>query len=214
MADDPVIEPLTIPDPATTEWVPIWNPLTQGPVGPPGPTGPTGATGAQGPIGNTGPQGPAGTIAAHHVTHERGGTDEVLFATGVFERGRTVPMGEWISVPFNAANFTASGAMIFTVTAAQVTTFRYTLIGKTAIFAVFIAGASVTGTPDTFLRVTIPFTAASTVLTSIPYLLSAWDTGFAQVDGGGNYISFLTRGAAPWSVGGVYIGCQISFPIL
>ena len=30
-----------IPDPATTNWVPIWNPLTEGPVGPAGPTGPT-----------------------------------------------------------------------------------------------------------------------------------------------------------------------------
>jgi Collagen triple helix repeat (20 copies) len=57
------------PDPATTEWVPIWSPMSQGPVGPTGPTGPTGSTGpqgpqgiqgVQGPIGNTGPQGTPG----------------------------------------------------------------------------------------------------------------------------------------------------------
>jgi len=48
------------PDPATTEWVPIWHPVGQGPVGPQGPQGPIGNTGPQGPIGNTGPQGPTG----------------------------------------------------------------------------------------------------------------------------------------------------------
>ena len=47
-----------IPDPATTNWVPIWNPISQGPVGPTGPIGP------QGPIGLTGPQGPTGPKGA------------------------------------------------------------------------------------------------------------------------------------------------------
>jgi hypothetical protein len=64
-----------IPDPVTTEWVPIWNPTSVGPVGPQGPQGdqgvqgeqgvqgvqgPTGAKGDKGDIGNTGPQGPVG----------------------------------------------------------------------------------------------------------------------------------------------------------
>jgi hypothetical protein len=40
---------MDIPDPATTEWVPIWNPLTQGPVGPQGPQGETGEIGPAGP---------------------------------------------------------------------------------------------------------------------------------------------------------------------
>lgn len=81
---------MAIPDPATTNWVPIWNPMSEGPVGPPGATGPsgptgaTGATGPQGPIGNTGPQGPqgiqgeSGVTASHHVTHEPGGTDALV----------------------------------------------------------------------------------------------------------------------------------------
>lgn len=54
------------PDPATTEWVPIWNAQSNGPVGPAGPVGPQGPIGAQGaqgnvgPTGSTGPQGPIG----------------------------------------------------------------------------------------------------------------------------------------------------------
>ena len=55
---------MAIPDPATTEWVPIWNPQSQGAGGPPGPQGPAGPEGPQGPIGPSGgpvgPQGPAG----------------------------------------------------------------------------------------------------------------------------------------------------------
>jgi hypothetical protein len=82
---------MAIPDPNTTDWVPIWNPLTEGPVGPPGPTGPTGPTGntgsqgPQGPTGATGPQGPAGTpggTTPHHVTHETGGTDAIVALSG------------------------------------------------------------------------------------------------------------------------------------
>ena len=45
---------MATPDPATTEWVPIWHPVSTGPVGPQGPQG------IQGPIGNTGPTGPTG----------------------------------------------------------------------------------------------------------------------------------------------------------
>lgn len=60
-------DPYVPPDPATTEWVPIWNPVSQGPVGPAGPVGPLGPVGPagplgpEGPIGDTGLTGPPGT---------------------------------------------------------------------------------------------------------------------------------------------------------
>src|SRR5213075_1880885 len=86
------------PNPAETEWVPLWTTQNIGPVGPQGPqgiqgpiglTGPqgpqgvkgdTGATGSQGPQGIQGPQGPTGatgptgTAALHAPTHRPGGT--------------------------------------------------------------------------------------------------------------------------------------------
>ena len=40
---------MSVPDPATTEWVPIWHPQSQGSQGPIGPIGPAGPTGPQGP---------------------------------------------------------------------------------------------------------------------------------------------------------------------
>ena len=81
---------MAIPDPATTNWVPVWNPVSQGPIGPAGPTGPAGPngppgsagpTGPQGPTGATGPQGPtgpSGATAPHHATHEPGGGDFLI----------------------------------------------------------------------------------------------------------------------------------------
>lgn len=56
---------MAIPDPNTTNWVPIWNPVSVGPTGPTGPTG---------------PQGIPGATAPHHVTHEPGGSDALVDA--------------------------------------------------------------------------------------------------------------------------------------
>jgi hypothetical protein len=50
------------PDPATTEWVPVWTPMNVGPVGPVGPEGPQGEQGIQGPIGPQGIQGIQGPV--------------------------------------------------------------------------------------------------------------------------------------------------------
>jgi Collagen triple helix repeat (20 copies) len=96
---------LVIPDPATTEWVPIWNPITQGPVGPEGPAGADGATGATGPAGPEGPEGPEGPKGdkgdpgdassslplAHHATHEPGGTDALTALSASILTTGTLP---------------------------------------------------------------------------------------------------------------------------
>jgi hypothetical protein len=49
------------PDPATTEWVPVWNSKSTGPSGPQGPQGDLGPTGPLGPKGDTGAVGPTGS---------------------------------------------------------------------------------------------------------------------------------------------------------
>lgn len=203
---------MAIPDPATTEWVPIWNPLTQGPQGPVGPTGPAGPEGPTGPQGIQGPIGPTGPAAGpHHATHEPGGSDPLvnnawtnlnnnfsvdqsiasgglilgptsavghkligvtngvaitngintayhdLYANRIFERAREpIAMGEWIDVPYLASNFTASGAMIWTVEAADVTSYMYTLIGKTLILTYQFLSTSLTGTADAYVILKIP----------------------------------------------------------
>lgn len=52
------------------------------------------------------------------------------FAGGVFERGRSVAMGDWIAVAFNAANFTGTGGT-WTVIAANQIALSYQLVGTT-----------------------------------------------------------------------------------
>lgn len=124
-----------IPDPATTNWVPIWNPLTQGPVGNDGPPGPAGP---EGPIGATGPAGPEGPPPD--------------FTTGVLERGRTVPMGEWQAyTPTWVANSGTVGVGNGGLTG------RYTLIGKTVHFNISFSMGSTTSFSADVWGFSVPF---------------------------------------------------------
>jgi len=110
---------MAIPDPASTNWVPIWSPVSEGPVGPQGPQGVPGPTGPQGPIGNTGPQGPQGiqgpqgptglpgATAPHHVNHEPGGSDALVNAAwtnlpNVFGTHQTITDNPTAAAPLNS----------------------------------------------------------------------------------------------------------------
>jgi hypothetical protein len=72
-----------------------------------------------------------------------------------YERGRTTPMGEWITIPYSAGIFTASGSMLWNVPSAPLT-LAYTLVGRTAYVFFNIAG-SFTGTASTDIFITLPF---------------------------------------------------------
>lgn len=72
---------MAAPNPATTDWVPIWSPLSSGPTGTQGPTGvqgPSGPQGVQGIGGPTGPVGPTGVAGAHAANHRPGGSDPLV----------------------------------------------------------------------------------------------------------------------------------------
>ena len=82
-------------------------------------------------------------------------------AGAITERGRSTPLGEWINVPYSAANFSANTGT-WTVEAADLQAFRYTLIGKTMSVAFRIAATSLSSAA-TWLTIRIPggFTAAA-----------------------------------------------------
>jgi len=69
-------------------------------------------------------------------------TGDGSFTGTIRERQRTVALGEWINVPYNAGNYTGLGGT-WTVSAGAILENRYTLIGKTGIY-VFILNASTT----------------------------------------------------------------------
>lgn len=66
----------------------------------------------------------------------------------------------WIPVPFNAANFSANGAMTWTVGAPAITANQYYVSGKLMFWVLYLswfAGSNVVGgTPNTTLFLTLP----------------------------------------------------------
>jgi hypothetical protein len=72
------------------------------------------------------------------------------------ERGRAAALGDWTNVPFNAADYTGSGAMTWAVAAGNVSLYRYSIVGKTAFVEMDISGAILGGTASTSLRVALP----------------------------------------------------------
>jgi hypothetical protein len=83
-------------------------------------------------------------------------TTALKLTQGVYERARTVPLGEWTSVPFNAKNFTGNGSMTWTVGPGNVTTYAFTLVGRTMTVIFHVAGSTVGGQANTQLRIAIP----------------------------------------------------------
>lgn len=80
------------------------------------------------------------------LTMNTGGA--AIFNGDITEKNRTTPLGHWIDVPFNAANFTAS-AGVWTI-GSQVTN-SYTLIGKTLVYQVELQGCTISASPATLM---------------------------------------------------------------
>jgi hypothetical protein len=68
----------------------------------------------------------------------------------------SVTMGAWLTPTFNAADFTAFGAMTWTVEAADVVCYQYMIIGKTMWVSFALDATSVGGTPNVALYIKVP----------------------------------------------------------
>jgi len=104
-------------------------------------------------------------------------------------------IGKWITPAFNAGDFTASGAMTWTLQAGDVEDYSYTLIGsKTMIISFRLSATSVGGTANLSLRIAIPAgkLAARKMLNSC-----------IAVDGGGGVVLAHVQAA---TVGDAFIG--------
>lgn len=100
----------------------------------------------------------SGVTAGYHVEHTPDDGHATIHATGaIYERGRTMAMGEWTDVtPFLASNFFGGNLMTWTVTAAQVELYRYMQIGKTVTIAVEFVATTQGGTAYNQFVFTIP----------------------------------------------------------
>ncbi len=118
----------------------------------------------------------------------------------ISERSRTVAMGDWIDVPYGTVAFTGDAAA-WTVGATDVIALRYTLIGHTLKYNVYIDTTSVT-VGNNFLIVPFPpgFKAAASLEKPFAYSDNGTlGTGIAQVLSGGTTIRFFTATVANWA---------------
>lgn len=143
---------------------------------------------------------------------------EVRASVGYYERLRTTPIGEWTSVAFNAANFTANGTMTWTVDSGDQTTFAYMLIGKTLFVDAYLDTTSVGGVLNSLLKVAIPggFTAAKTM----QGLALGFDNGvgtptYNRVNAGGTVIEIGRSDGGNWSAAAnnTYVRVHFSFEV-
>lgn len=122
----------------------------------------------------------AESIAAGQIKFSRDGT--IATTAGIKERNRTVPMGELIDIPFNAANFTTPTAgATFVVTGAN---YYYTLIGNMICLSLVLGGgqATITGAPVR-LHITLPIAANRQVGVPFSYYASSHGTGICFTSG-------------------------------
>ena len=66
-------------------------------------------------------------------------TGDVTIYGNYYEKNRLTPMGHWVDVPFNPANFGANGGGTWTVGAAAVLNNRYCVIGKTLHWELYVS---------------------------------------------------------------------------
>jgi hypothetical protein len=137
-----------------------------------------------------------------------------------YEKGRGVPLGTWIDVPYNLNNFTSDKGnyTTFSFPSATCYAYAYTLIGKTCIFAFNGQGGTIASSPIE-LRIALPAGVTSAKLLSVNIhandgaAVSA--AGFVQVSGSA-YLSVYKdpSGATPWTNGTAFsLQFEISFPI-
>lgn len=125
--------------------------------------------------------------------------------------------GQWLIPAFAAANFSANGSMTWTVIAAGVTTYSYTLVGRTMTFSFSITG-TVGGTPNTLLQIAIPDGyVASQAMAAPVSIINGGTTSISQATAASG-ATIIQVGANPaassnWSAGSVTVQGQLHLQV-
>lgn len=137
----------------------------------------------------------------HDVETNRHST---ITATGsIAERNRTVPMGDWIAIPYGAVSFTGNGTMTWTVQAADQLRYSYMLIGHTLFLDFSFTTTSVGGVANTTLLLPLPYNyKAANSQHGTPFYYSdngTFGIGLARVAASAQVVQLLTAGIANWT---------------
>lgn len=150
----------------------------------------------------------------HDVETDRHAT---IRATGtISERARTVPMGEWINIPYGTVGFTGNGGG-WTVDVADVSRYRYMLVGKTLTLDATFLGTTVAGGVSTILQLPMPlgFTSHASIQ-GIPFSYSdagTFGTGLAQVLASTAIVRLFTAGLVVWTASVNATDIYVKIPI-
>lgn len=156
-----------------------------------------------------------------------GATGTIKTSAGLYDQGRSTAIGEWTSVAFNAANFTGSGSMTWTVDSGDQAQFAYTIVGHTMTLNVALNTTTVGGTLSNVLKIKIPdgFTAATTAATgttAVPCVMfdnssSAMQVGQCRTGTTGDadkvQIILPSTGNFSASTNNTYVRVFVTFPI-
>jgi hypothetical protein len=133
------------------------------------------------------------------------------FPNGVFERGRGVALGAWQNIPYNPSDFTVSGTGSWSVPQKALVRNRYTLIGETLIWSIYIAWfvggtevepSVVTGNPNA-LQIALPPGLVAIYSQGVPMALGYNNNVEVEVFAGGaaNVLQFVRVDRLPWAAG-------------
>jgi hypothetical protein len=144
-------------------------------------------------------------------------TGTLIVGTDLYEKQRTTPMGHWIDVPFNAANFTAPAGMTWTVAAGNVHANRYTLLGKTLIWQFDIQQSAVSGTMGASIYATTPIPTSGfeyNGAVSRMYSEGTFDPGASLFVDAPNRVTIVRTGFAAYAAGRLDVLFTVIIPVL
>lgn len=99
----------------------------------------------------------ASIMGSFHREHNDDDTHKIIHANGpVYERARTAAMGETITEPFRATDFTGFGTMTWTVPTGAVITYDWTLIGDRMFLSFDVRNTTVVAVVTAALQMKIP----------------------------------------------------------
>lgn len=125
----------------------------------------------------------------------------------------------WTSRAFSAGNYTANGAMTWTVASGDVVVDQYVEIGKVMFWSVSVLTTTISGTVNTELRITVPNSRTIATASQASGSCSSLDNAVHRpvtydAVGGNTYVRFLSTFGQNWTLAtdNTYITCLITLP--
>jgi hypothetical protein len=145
----------------------------------------------------------AAITTGYHVEHNTDDSHSTIHATGaIYERDRSVAIGDWVDAPFSASNFTGLAAMTWTVTALQQIALSYLHLGTTLYLNYWIEGAALGGTASSALKLTLPENLRVAQYASAPFYAvngATATTGRSTATPGDRFIALFKTDNTNWS---------------